>query len=85
MPAHDDVLPAQPAAGVLHYGESVRKNLLQLGSQLGVVGDRGKLRLPFSGSFAQIIVGQLLQPSFDLVDLRDQRTKLLPGVVILIH
>jgi hypothetical protein len=83
MPAHNDVLAAEPPAGVLHHREGLGQNLVERFFQLLVVLDGRATRLPFGGLLAQRIGGQRLESRFDLVDLRDHRPEPFDLAVIL--
>ena len=83
MPAHDDILAAQAAAGVLHHRKGFGQNLVELGREFGLVLDLRKLRLPVGGLLAQVVVGQLLQAGLDLVDAGNERAKLFDFAVVL--
>ena len=57
MAAHDDILAAQAAAGVLHHGKGFGENLAERRLQFDVVLDGRAARLPFGGLLAQRVVG----------------------------
>ena len=76
------VLPHQAAAGVFDHGEGFGQNFVQLQRQFGVVLDLGKFGLPSGGFGAQVVVGQLLQSGFQLVDLLDARPEFLHFAVV---
>ena len=73
MLAHHDFLPAQTAAGIFHDGERLRQDFRQLPGQFLMVLDCAQLRLPSHCFGAQFLVGQLVQPHFDFIDLHHHR------------
>ena len=82
MSAHDDVLTAKTARGVLHHGECLRQNLHQFRREFGVVFDLGKLRFPRRRLGAELVVGKRLQSLLNLVDAGDDRTDFLHLTIV---
>src|SRR5688572_15011592 len=82
MTANDDVFTTETAAGVFHDRKGFGHDFLKSGFELVLIFDGVKALFPFGGAIAQLLLGEILKRSFDLVDLRHDRAHALHFPVI---
>ena len=77
-----NVAAAEPAGGILHHGKCLRENLFEAAFEGIEILDLREFLLPSHGLLRQRLVGQPMQPLFDLVDFFDQRPDALQFALI---